>query len=108
MDRTEKVKNCQDPEFSKRLCIDYHFEKVQKLKLGIYDIDNKSVDLKDDDYLGGFECNLGQVLALSHGTCCEALSYTWCSILKLLFVHKCVWWNVCSLHVLIFFKDCVK
>lgn len=61
MARTERVKNCQDPEFSQRLCIDYYFEKVQKLKLGVYDIDNKSVDLGDDDYLGGFECNLGQV-----------------------------------------------
>lgn len=61
VDRTETVNNCQDPEFSKRLSIDYHFEKVQKLKFGIYDIDNKSVDLKDDDFLGGFECNLGQV-----------------------------------------------
>lgn len=74
MDRTEKVKNCQDPEFSKRLCIDYFFEKVQKLKLGVYDIDNKSVDLKDDDYLGGFECTLGQVSAVSHGICCEAFA----------------------------------
>uniref|UniRef100_A0A3B1KK76 Copine-3 n=1 Tax=Astyanax mexicanus TaxID=7994 RepID=A0A3B1KK76_ASTMX len=63
VDRTERVKNCQDPEFSKRLCVDYHFEKVQKLKLGVYDIDNKSVDLKDDDYLGGFECTLGQIVS---------------------------------------------
>ncbi|XP_034170284.1 copine-1 isoform X1 [Pangasianodon hypophthalmus] len=63
VDRTERVKNCQDPEFSKRLCIDYFFERVQKLKLGIYDIDNKSVDLKDDDYLGGFECTLGQIVS---------------------------------------------
>lgn len=61
VDRTERVKNCQDPEFSKKLRLDYHFEKVQKLKLGVYDIDNKSVDLSDDDYLGGFECTLGQV-----------------------------------------------
>lgn len=61
MDRTERIKNNQDPEFSKKLRLDYHFEKVQKLKLGIYDIDNKSVDLSDDDYLGGFECTLGQV-----------------------------------------------
>uniref|UniRef100_A0A8B9J9C0 Copine I n=1 Tax=Astyanax mexicanus TaxID=7994 RepID=A0A8B9J9C0_ASTMX len=67
VDRTERVKNCQDPEFSKRLCIDYHFEKVQKLKLGVYDIDNKSVDLKDDDYLGGFECTLGQVSTVKYG-----------------------------------------
>ncbi|TSK16234.1 Copine-1 [Bagarius yarrelli] len=63
VDRTEKVKNCQDPEFSKRLRIDYFFERVQKIKLGVYDIDNKSVDLKDDDYLGGFECTLGQVVS---------------------------------------------
>uniref|UniRef100_A0A674BYA2 Copine-3 n=1 Tax=Salmo trutta TaxID=8032 RepID=A0A674BYA2_SALTR len=63
LDRTEKVENCQDPEFSKKLLLDYHFEKVQKLKLGVYDIDNKSVDLKDDDFLGGVECTLGQIVS---------------------------------------------
>uniref|UniRef100_A0A8C7G4H2 Copine 1 n=1 Tax=Oncorhynchus kisutch TaxID=8019 RepID=A0A8C7G4H2_ONCKI len=63
LDRTEQVKNCQDPEFSKKLLLDYHFEKVQKLKLGVYDIDNKSVDLKDDDFLGGLECTLGQIVS---------------------------------------------
>uniref|UniRef100_A0A672KDK0 C2 domain-containing protein n=1 Tax=Sinocyclocheilus grahami TaxID=75366 RepID=A0A672KDK0_SINGR len=57
------VKNCQDPEFSTKLHIDYHFEKVQKLKFGIYDIDNKSVNLSDDDFLGGFECTLGQIVS---------------------------------------------
>nr|XP_015220553.1 PREDICTED: copine-1 isoform X3 [Lepisosteus oculatus]XP_015220554.1 PREDICTED: copine-1 isoform X3 [Lepisosteus oculatus]XP_015220555.1 PREDICTED: copine-1 isoform X3 [Lepisosteus oculatus] len=63
LDRTEKIKNCQDPEFSKKLRVDYYFEKVQTLKFGIYDIDNKSTDLGDDDYLGGFECTLGQVVS---------------------------------------------
>uniref|UniRef100_A0A8C2J2I0 Copine-3 n=1 Tax=Cyprinus carpio TaxID=7962 RepID=A0A8C2J2I0_CYPCA len=63
VERTERVKNCQDPEFSTKLHIDYHFEKVQKLKFGVYDIDNKSVDLKDDDFLGGFECTLGQIVS---------------------------------------------
>lgn len=63
VERTERVKNCQDPEFSTKLHVDYHFEKVQKLKFGIYDIDNKSVDLKDDDFLGGFECTLGQIVS---------------------------------------------
>lgn len=61
LDRTEKIKNCQDPEFCKKLVVDYYFEKVQKLKFGVYDIDNKSFDLNDDDYLGGIECTLGQV-----------------------------------------------
>ncbi|XP_038871523.1 copine-3-like [Salvelinus namaycush] len=63
LDRTERVKNCQDPEFSKKLLLDYHFEKVQTLKLGVYDIDNKSVHLNDDDFLGGFECTLGQIVS---------------------------------------------
>ncbi|XP_078249417.1 RNA-binding protein 12 isoform X8 [Pogona vitticeps] len=63
LDRTEKIKNCQNPQFSKRLLIDYYFEKVQKLKFGMYDIDNKSYDLNDDDYLGGAECTLGQIVS---------------------------------------------
>uniref|UniRef100_A0A671TEU6 Copine-3 n=1 Tax=Sinocyclocheilus anshuiensis TaxID=1608454 RepID=A0A671TEU6_9TELE len=71
VERTERVKNCQDPEFSTKLHIDYHFEKVQKLKFGIYDIDNKSVDLKDDDFLGGFECTLGQVCIMKSITADE-------------------------------------
>lgn len=61
LDRTEKIKNSQDPEFCKKLVVDYYFEKVQKLKFSVYDIDNKSFDLNDDDYLGGVECTLGQV-----------------------------------------------
>ncbi|XP_021272652.1 copine-1-like, partial [Numida meleagris] len=60
LDRTERIKNCQDPEFSKKLLVDYYFEKVQKLKFGAYDIDNKSAELTDDDFLGGMECTLGQ------------------------------------------------
>ncbi|KAJ7331873.1 hypothetical protein JRQ81_014053 [Phrynocephalus forsythii] len=63
LDRTEKIKNCQNPNFSKKLLIDYYFEKVQKLKFGMYDIDNKSYDLNDDDYLGGAECTLGQIVS---------------------------------------------
>lgn len=34
---------------------------VQKLKFGLYDIDNKTIDLSDDDFLGELECTLGQV-----------------------------------------------
>ncbi|XP_062445487.1 copine-1 isoform X3 [Rhea pennata] len=65
LDRTERIKNCQKPEFSKKLIVDYYFEKVQKLKFGVYDIDNKSFDLNDDDYLGGIECTLGQIVSSS-------------------------------------------
>lgn len=59
--RTERVRNCSSPAFSKTLQIEYHFETVQKLRFGIYDIDNKTPELGDDDFLGGAECSLGQV-----------------------------------------------
>lgn len=52
----EKVQNCQDPEFCNKLVVGYYFDKVQKLKFSVYDIDNKSFDLNDDDYLGEIEC----------------------------------------------------
>uniref|UniRef100_A0A674N6Y1 Copine I n=1 Tax=Takifugu rubripes TaxID=31033 RepID=A0A674N6Y1_TAKRU len=61
--RTERIKNTSDPSFSQRLRLDYHFEAVQNLKLGIYDIDNSSSDLGDDDYLGGLEVTLGQIVS---------------------------------------------
>uniref|UniRef100_F6RP23 Copine-3 n=1 Tax=Xenopus tropicalis TaxID=8364 RepID=F6RP23_XENTR len=61
--RTERIKNCLNPKFSQKFLVDYYFEVVQKLKFGIYDIDNKTVDLGDDDFLGEFECTLGQIVA---------------------------------------------
>ncbi|XP_023368009.1 copine-1 isoform X3 [Otolemur garnettii] len=61
--RTERVQNCSSPQFSKTLQLEYHFETVQKLRFGIYDIDNKTPDLGDDDFLGGAECSLGQVVS---------------------------------------------
>ncbi|XP_063489748.1 copine-1 isoform X16 [Symphalangus syndactylus] len=61
--RTERVQNCSSPEFSKTLQLEYHFETVQKLRFGIYDIDNKTPELRDDDFLGGAECSLGQIVS---------------------------------------------
>lgn len=57
----QKGQNCLNPKFSKIFIIDYYFEVVQKLKFGIYDIDNKLSRLADDDFLGECECTLGQV-----------------------------------------------
>lgn len=68
--RTEKIQNCLNPKFAKKFLIDYHFEIVQKLKFGIYDIDNKTIDLNDDDFLGELECSLGQVRKI----CCLLLT----------------------------------
>uniref|UniRef100_UPI00398E630C copine-3-like n=1 Tax=Pristiophorus japonicus TaxID=55135 RepID=UPI00398E630C len=63
IDRTERVNNCLAPKFVKKFLIDYCFEQVQKLKFAIYDIDNKTIDLSDDDFLGELECTLGQIVS---------------------------------------------
>ena len=41
--------------------MNYYFEMVQKLRFCVYDVDNESLKLDDDDYLGSLECTLGQV-----------------------------------------------
>lgn len=70
--RTERVQNCLSPKFAKKFVIDYYFEIVQKLKFGLYDIDNKTIDLSDDDFLGELECTLGQVKELTHFLCASS------------------------------------
>ena len=44
--------------------VDYRFEEIQKLKFMVYDIDNATSSLDDDDFLGCLQCTLGEV---SHG-----------------------------------------
>lgn len=60
------ILNCLNPRFSKKFVIDYYFEMVQKLKFCVYDIDNNTYDLSDDDFLGELECTLGQVSFPTH------------------------------------------
>ena len=59
--RTERIKNCLDPKFTKVIELDYAFEAVQKLRFSVFDIDNESSSLGDDDFLGSMECSLGEV-----------------------------------------------
>ncbi|XP_041453938.1 copine-3-like isoform X2 [Lytechinus variegatus] len=61
--RTERIKNNLNPVFTQGISIDYCFEEVQKLRLCVYDIDNASADLNDDDFLGETEVTLGQVVS---------------------------------------------
>ncbi|KAM4606673.1 copine-3-like isoform 2-T2 [Polymixia lowei] len=63
--RTETIENCLNPKFAKSFAIDYYFEMVQKLKFSVYDIDNDTRDLGDDDFLGELECTLGQIVSSS-------------------------------------------
>ncbi|XP_071823633.1 copine-3-like isoform X6 [Apostichopus japonicus] len=63
VDRTERIKNNQNPTFTKGVIMEYHFEEVQKVKFSVYDIDNNTKDLRDDDFLGETECTVGQLVS---------------------------------------------
>uniref|UniRef100_A0A8C2KH38 Copine VII n=1 Tax=Cyprinus carpio TaxID=7962 RepID=A0A8C2KH38_CYPCA len=65
LDRTEVIKSNLNPVFAKVLMLDYYFEEVQKLRFEVYDIHGThSIGTRDDDFLGGVECTLGQVMSL--------------------------------------------
>ncbi|XP_061569265.1 copine-3-like [Cololabis saira] len=66
--RTEMILNCLNPRFAKKFVIDYFFEMVQRMKFCVYDIDNNTYDLGDDDFLGELECTLGQIVSNRHMT----------------------------------------
>jgi hypothetical protein len=51
-----------DPKFSKVFSVNYFFEEVQKVKFAVYDLDNSTPTLSDDDFLGYLETTLGEVL----------------------------------------------
>ena len=55
------IKNSLNPEFAKVINMEYRFEELQKLKFSVYDIDNATDSLGDDDFLGSLECTLGEV-----------------------------------------------
>ncbi|XP_017333593.1 copine-7 [Ictalurus punctatus] len=64
LDRTEVIKSNLNPVFAKVLMLDYYFEEVQKLRFEVYDIHGThSIGTRDDDFLGGMECTLGQIVA---------------------------------------------
>jgi hypothetical protein len=64
--RTEIIRNCKDPEFSRFFDIPFFFERVQKLQMAVFDVDNSTPDLSDDDFIGTVFFELGEVVG-SHG-----------------------------------------
>uniref|UniRef100_A0A8C9VM48 Copine-7 n=1 Tax=Scleropages formosus TaxID=113540 RepID=A0A8C9VM48_SCLFO len=64
LDRTEVIKSNLNPVFAKVFTLDYFFEEAQKLRFEVYDIHGThSIGTRDDDFLGGMECTLGQIVA---------------------------------------------
>ncbi|KAF3692466.1 Copine-4 [Channa argus] len=60
VDRTEVIRSCVNPTYSKVFTLDYYFEEVQRLRFELYDINSSHNGLREADFLGSVECTLGQ------------------------------------------------
>ncbi|TDH11210.1 hypothetical protein EPR50_G00058510 [Perca flavescens] len=61
VDRTEVIRSCVNPTYSKVFTLDFYFEEVQRLRLELYDVNSSHNGLREADFLGSLECTLGQV-----------------------------------------------
>uniref|UniRef100_A0A668S5W7 C2 domain-containing protein n=1 Tax=Oreochromis aureus TaxID=47969 RepID=A0A668S5W7_OREAU len=61
VDRTEVIRSCVNPTYSKVFTLDFYFEEVQRLRFELYDINSSHNGLKEAIFLGSVECTLGQV-----------------------------------------------
>ena len=60
--QTESQKNNLNPKWKKFFEIDWFFESKQELDIQIYDQDNDTATLNDDDFLGCVQTTLGAVV----------------------------------------------
>ncbi|XP_062925706.1 copine-4 isoform X1 [Mobula hypostoma] len=65
VDRTEVIRTCINPVFSKVYTVDFYFEEVQRLRFEVHDIGSNHLHngVKDAEFLGGMECTLGQIIS---------------------------------------------
>merc|ERR1712020_638345 len=65
--RTEKIENTLNPDFAKKIQINYCFEEQQHLKFEMYDVDSHSNKLSDHDFIGSVQTTLGQIVSAGGG-----------------------------------------
>ncbi|KAM4580837.1 copine-4 [Odontesthes bonariensis] len=63
VDRTEVIRSCANPTYSKVFTLDFYFEEVQRLRFELYDITSGHNGLREADFLGSVECTLGQIIS---------------------------------------------
>uniref|UniRef100_A0A8C2AWW1 Copine IVa n=1 Tax=Cyprinus carpio TaxID=7962 RepID=A0A8C2AWW1_CYPCA len=63
VDRTEVIRSCLNPTFSKVFTLDFYFEEVQRLRYELYDISSSQNGMREADCLGAMECTLGQIVS---------------------------------------------
>jgi|UniRef100_A0AC35GLS8 hypothetical protein len=66
--RTEQINDCLNPEWIKKIIINYMFEERQRIKFEVYDIDSDTAVLSKHDFLGSAECDLADIVAAPFST----------------------------------------
>jgi len=61
--RTEVIKNNLNPEWTTKFQVNYKFEERQVLKFDVYDWDEKTRSVQEQDFLGRCECSVGEVVS---------------------------------------------
>jgi len=65
IDTTERIKNNENPIFTKPFYIDYYFETVQNLRFVVFDMDSDSDEWAKNDFIGYVEKSLGDLISSS-------------------------------------------
>lgn len=61
VERTEVLRSCSNPVFSRVLAVEYFFEEKQPLQFHVFDAEDGATSPSSDTFLGSTECTLGQV-----------------------------------------------
>ncbi|KAB0390519.1 hypothetical protein E2I00_017501 [Balaenoptera physalus] len=63
VERTEVLRSCSSPVFSRVLALEYFFEEKQPLQFHVFDAEDGATSPRNDTFLGSTECTLGQVVS---------------------------------------------
>nr|XP_054369910.1 copine-6 [Mirounga angustirostris] len=63
VERTEVLRSCSSPVFSRVLALEYFFEEKQPLQLHVFDAEDGATGPSNDTFLGSTECTLGQIVS---------------------------------------------
>ncbi|KAM7421680.1 hypothetical protein PAMA_015703 [Pampus argenteus] len=93
VDRTEVIRSCVNPTYSKVFTLDFYFEEVQRLRFELYDINSSHNGLREADFLGSVECTLGQDFFSKSDPFLEIYRLNDDATLQLVYRTECTVWD---------------
>ena len=67
--KTEQIENNLNPDFVTHFPLDYFFEKEQRIKVEVYD-----VDITELEHIGDIVCTLGEIMSSENATLIKDLN----------------------------------